>query len=239
MAAQNEKAASVDNADQDWEELRQEFEARKREILRAPGVEVGLDALKRAGADADRVLSGIALVASDHSETLKAALKSSQRRLSDMAKKLEQVSTEAANTLSSPLSSSGFFKWILIPGLPEDWSSAEEQKHLSDSAIMRVKPIVKLLRAEAKQFGTLHKNHDRIRTVVFMGGLLAYVKESTGEFHDECMADLLQAAHDELGLKAKFSAPVLRKLRQRALPYLIRKRKANSDLDQLYGTLGD
>ena len=235
MAARNEKAASVDKADQDWEELRQEFEARKRKILRAPGVEAGLDALKRAGADTDKVLRGIALVASGHS--LKAALKSSQRRLDAMANKLERVSAEAASTLSNPVNCSGFFKWILIPGLPEEWSGVEERKRQSNSAIMQIKPIINLLRVEAKHFGTLHKKHDLIRTVVVMGDLLAYVKESTGEFHDERMADLLQAAHDELGLKANFSAPMLRKKRQRALPYLVRKRKANSVLDQLYGTL--
>jgi hypothetical protein len=47
--------------------------------------------------------------------------------------------------------------------------------------------------------------------------LLEYVKIKTGSYHDEWMANLLQAAHDALGKKANFSAESLRKLRQRKI----------------------
>jgi hypothetical protein len=70
-----------------------------------------------------------------------------------------------------------------------------------------------------------------------LGPILRHVKETTGEFHDELMADLLQGAYDALGARESFSAEKLRKLRQRKLPEIVRKRKVYSGLDQLYGTL--
>lgn len=241
MAADNENVESPeydadDELKEDQRAWQEEFEARKREIRRFPAVHTLLDTLKRAGADVDKILSGLALVATDHADAIKAMLKSRERHLSALAHKLEHVSTMAGDAIADPLNSSSFFSALMIPYSSEKVLGVKELQILSNHARRRVKPILDLLRAEARQFGRFSRNYDKIMTIAFMGGLLSYVKESTGQFHDQHMADLLQAAHDAQGIKASFTAEKLRKVRLRNLPHLVRKRKMLRGLEELYGT---
>jgi hypothetical protein len=88
----------------------------------------------------------------------------------------------------------------------------------------RLRVIVNFLRAEAAVFRTLGSDYENSVQIDRLGQVLRYVKNSTGKPHDETMADLLQATYVVLGVEEEFSAPKLRKLRQRKFPDIVHPR---------------
>jgi hypothetical protein len=96
-------------------------------------------------------------------------------------------------------------------------------------------PIINLLRSDAKVFGEMSRIYSRWKRDIFLKALLRYIKESTRRRHFKAMANLLQAAHESLGVDKTFSEEQLRILIRRNYPELTRKRKKPSYLD---GPLG-
>lgn len=238
--AQNKpvKASANDADSQKWEdrlEWQRAIEAKKQKIqcaIRGLAVQADLDVLKRAGADADKVLLGLAFAVPDNENRFKAMLKSRQRHLSALADRLEHLSDDLGRAIADPFNSS-LFRAVLIPGASADFDASEKLESLSNAARKRIKPILDAVRGEARECMELHRRFDRIETTHYLGGFVQYVKESTGQFHDERTANLLQAAHDALGVGKSFTAEGLRKLRQHLFPSLVKKRKEPTPLDLL------
>ena len=224
---------SVDPDYQDWKEG---YEARKRSILAATIVRQHLDVLSQAGADASKVLSLLGLIVPASTDTLTSFFAKKQRELTALANKAEQLSNKASGAIADPTNSSGFWKACLFPAY-EEFRGTEHLTEISKAANQRMKPIIDLLRAEAKQFGALRRNYEQLMSTLYLSRLLGYVKESTGQFHEELMADLLQAAHNAVGIDESFSGVQLRKLRQRRMPYLVRTRKGLLDSDNALGLM--
>jgi hypothetical protein len=231
---------SADDDDREWEEDRREwnnsFESKKQKILDAPAVRLNLAVLERAGASPDKILTLLALSVNEGQETLRALIENKQRLFNSLADELKRISTEIETAFSDPFNFSGAFEALLVPYSEDRFMNKERLAKVSSAARQRIKPILALLQSEARTLGRLRKNLGRIRTVVYMGRFVQYVKESTGNFHDEEIANLLQSAHDALGVEATFSAESLRVTRRRLLPHLIKKR-AQYGLAALYKNL--
>ncbi len=236
MAARNKpvKTSADYSGDQGWKRA---IEDRKRTIqcaIRGLAYQQDLDALGQVGADADKILLALAFAVPDRAKTktLKEMLKARQRRLSALADRLESLSDDVRNVIADPLNSN-FYWAVLAPSESEELIATEKLESFSNSSRKRIRPILDFLRGEARECGALHRYYDRIMSTKYMGGLLQYVKDSTGEFQDERVANLLQAAHEALGEDASFTAEKLRKLRQRRFPSLVRKRRIPTLYDRL------
>lgn len=227
-----ESAAADDFADDaDSLEWQQRFEAKQRKIRSAPNVQNELNRLAKDGADAAKVLWLVALLVPDDDRSRIEFLKSRQQRLTALANKFERISEEVAAAFSNPLNSSAFVAFGHFREIVEDFPREADLKTISTAARKRTMPLLKGLRAEARAFGRMAGIYSRFKRDEVLGILLRYVKESTGQFHDETLASLLQTAHDELGVEATFGAEQLRILRRRNFPELTRKRKKDSLLD--------
>jgi hypothetical protein len=207
------------------------YEDKMQKIWSSPMVPQLLDDLSEAGADPDTILFGLVIFAPDAVASFKKQFKGAHQRLSNLADRFERVSNEVEALVSDPLSHSLFWKAILFESNP-DFAATEKRCGGASLLCKRLRVIVNFLRAEAKEFQTMGRDYEHFRQIDGLGPVLKYVKNATGQFHDERMADLLQAAHDALGVKANFSAEQLRKLRQRKFPDVVRKRR----ISPLYGT---
>jgi hypothetical protein len=224
MAEKNNLADTIlDEAD--WREWNEISRARQTKIQLAPNVQHELDTLARDGANAAKVLALLSLVVPGDNKSCIELFKSRKEKLTSLADKVERISKEVENALSDPFNSSAFVSCISFPELGREFPRPEDRKRISSAASKRIKPILNLLRAEAKQFSGMSRIYSRFKRDGVLESLLRYIKESTGQFHDETMASLLQAAHDELRVDATFSAEQLRILRRRNFPTLTRKRK--------------
>jgi hypothetical protein len=238
---ESDNHAADDAEDREWAEDQRawqaNFEATKRNVLRAPIVAQRLDTLRKAGADADKVLALLCFVATDDSETITRTFESQQRKLTKLADKLEHISAEIGAVLSNPFNYSEFWINVLSQQMPPEYLNNDKLAGLRTAPGNRTKPLLKLLRAEARRFGALRKKYRPLHHDAYLGLLLKYVKESTGKPHDDEMADLLQAAHDALGVQAEFTAEGLRKLRQRKFPDLVQKREQSAPSDDWLGLM--
>lgn len=220
-----ENAAADDFADDaDSLEWQQKFEARQRKIRQAPNVQNELGTLAERGANEAKVLGLLALVVLEDAEFTVEFLKSRQKQLTSLADKFERISEEVTAAFSNPFNSSAFVGFGYLREIVNEFPSKEDLERNSTAARNRIAPILKLLRAEAKEFGRMARIYSPLKRDHALGRLLRHVKESTGQFHDDNMANLLQAAHDALGVDATFSAEQLRKMRMRNFPSLVRNR---------------
>ena len=211
---------------------REPFEAIKKKIQRAPVVSDRLKKLKKAGADPLKILAGLAFVVSNEQDkSITRFFKSRQRHFVVLANRLRRDSDEIKNTLLNPYNSSRVMKILFFPEIFTDFVGPEELQKISSAVSNRMELILGMLEMEANTFGRLKRKYQSLRRTDYLRGLLRYVKESTGQFQDEIMADLLQAAHEALDMDVRFSAWQLRKLRQRKLPDVIRKRGKSTLLD--------
>ena len=209
---------------------------RQDELRSFPGVQKNLDELKEAGADPEMVLCGLMLLSPKAAGSYKKQFAEAHKRLSTLASRFERISKEVEALVSDPLSQSAFWKALLFEPNP-DFTLMERRCGGATIFCKRLKVIVNFLRAEAKVFRTLGSDYERFAQIDRLGPVLRYVKNSTGEFHDDEMADLLQAAHDALGVQAEFTAEGLRKLRQRKFPDLVQKREQSAPSDEWLGLL--
>jgi hypothetical protein len=212
------------------------FAETKEKIEAFPNVRNCLDELRQAGADPDIVLSGIVLMYPGAVPSTKRQLKAVSTRLTRMANRLERISREVEGIVSDPLTHSAFWKAVLLE-TGTDFTETEKSWGDARYRCNAFKLFVNFFRAEAKALREIIRVYESARRSDSLGPVLRYVKQTTGQYHDERMADLLQAAHDALGVEACFSAEQLRKLRQRKLPDVVRRRKPKTGLSEFYGGL--
>ena len=200
-----------------------DFAERRERIAAFPNVGKRLDELRDSGADPVMVLTGLAMIYPGAGPSTKRQFKAARKRLLDLANRLEKVAKEVELTVSDPLIYSEVWK-ILCIEYGTDFTHAEKTAAGARYYCKWLTIFVNFFRGEAEAFREMGRAYDARRDNGIVP-VLRYVKESTGKFHDDCMADLLQATHDAFGVDAKFSAEALRKLRQRKSPELVKKRK--------------
>lgn len=210
--------------DADYKEWQQEIESKKQKILKAPAVALKLSALREAGADADKVLHGLALLVSENTSEISKFINQRRRALKRLAERLESASSELEQIFSNSLNFSSVWKAFLFPFAITEFPDTEQLKQLPIGLSARMRTFASALRGEERILGRLTRLHPRLTDNYFLAGVMSYIKESTGNFHDELFADLLQAAHDTFGSNKQFSAESLKKFRQRHASSLIRSR---------------
>jgi hypothetical protein len=207
-----------------------DFIERKKKIEAFPKVCCCLAELQNAGADPQTLLSLLTMIFPGAVPKTKKQFKALRERLTSLANRLESLAKEVEAVTSDPLNHSGFYRTLLLEQ-NKDFSATEKTIGGARYLCNSFKVFVNYFRAEAKAFQELASTYKDARMSEGIVPVLKYVKQSTGEFHDECVANLLQAAHDAFNVKATFSGPILRKLRQRKSPEMVRKRRAPSYLE--------
>ncbi|SRR6266481_9461743 len=225
MSGQERSTSPRDDDDADYWEWQQDIESRKQKILKAPAVSSKLRELADAGADTEKLLFGLAIVASQDSKAIRKHLKGRRHALKRMAEGLESASPELERAFSDPLNFSSAWKAILFSFAVTEFPDTEKLRQLPIGLIARMRKFASALRGEERILGKLIQLHPRMTDNYYLAGIVSYIKESTGGFHDELFADLLQAANDVFGSKKQFSAESLKKFRQRHAPSLVRSRK--------------
>jgi hypothetical protein len=208
---------------------------RKQKIAAFPNVRYRLDELQKAGADPEFVLIGLVLIFPAAVPSTKRLLKERRTRLIRLADRLERMAQEVERIVSDPLMHSLFWRTMLLEN-GADFTATEKRCWGARKFCNSFKVFINFFRTESKAFQEMARTYEDARTNDGIVPVLKYVKQSTGKFHDDCMADLLQAAHDAFGVEATFSAEMLRKLRQRKSPELIRKRNVHTGLEGLFGS---
>ena len=214
-----------DQDDADHREWQRDIESRKQKILKAPAVSAKLKALQDAGADADKLLLVLAMAPSQNYEEIRRAAQERKRAIGRLAERIERASSELDQTFSNPLNFSSAWSALLFSFAFTEFPDTEKLTQLPSGLTARMRRFASALRDEERQFGRLIGLHPRLIDQDYLGRIVRYIKESTGGFQDELLADLLQAAHDTLGSKKQFSAESLKKFRQRHARSLVRTRK--------------
>jgi hypothetical protein len=189
-----------------------------KKIKSAPGVRQRLDELQHAGADPEAVVHGIILSTQAGAvATTCTQLKQLATQLTRLAKRLERIGREVEATVSDPWCHSAFWRTLLIEG-SQDFTAVQERWDGAHQATRRIRAFVGFFHAEAKaiksisklfrEYGKKSRGEVRVR-------LSRHVKRVTGQYHDECMAELLQTAYDVMGIKGNFSSEQVRQLRSR------------------------
>jgi hypothetical protein len=198
-----------------------------RRIEAAPKVCEYLGRLEEDGCDASQVLGFLEwIVQLDLTETLRHLLLVEEELLKRSID-LHVAMLDAAVLLLrlGPISPEMARSAVLLPELTVEAESQEQFKARVEAAHEQSLCLRGILDEEfgkVQKFRMVLSEHGRARA---LEKLLIYVKESTGKYHDDWIADLLQAAHDALGKTANFSAEGLRKLRQRKLRQIVRASK--------------
>jgi len=230
MSGQERSTSSQDDDDADYREWQQHIESKKQKILKAPAVSSKLRGLADAGADTEKLLLGLAIVVSRDSKEIHKHVKGRRHALRRMAEGLESASSELERAFSNPLNFSSAWKTILFSFAVTEFPDTEKLRQLPVGLIAGMRKFASALRGEERILGKLIRLHPRMTDNYYLAGIVSYIKESTGSFHDELFADLLQAAHDAFGSKRQFSAESLKKFRQRHAPSLVRfRRKSEPD----------
>jgi hypothetical protein len=231
MTGQERSTSPEDDDDADYREWQRDIESKKQKILRAPAVRSKLKALAEAGADAEKLLLGLAIVVPQDSRDIHKHLKGRRQALTRMAERLETDSAELGKIFSNSLNFSSVWKALLFSFAISEFPDTEKLKQLPAGLIARMQSFASALRGEERILADLIRLHPRVTDNYFLAGIVSYIKAATGNFHDELFADLLQAAHSVLGSEKQFSAESLKKFRQRHVPSLIRSRKKSESYD--------
>ena len=194
-------------------------------IKSSPMVPQILEDLRQAGADPQVILLGLIKFSPDGVPRFKKQFRDSARRLTNLAARYERISSEVEAFMTDPLSHSLFWKALLFELKNPDFTPMEKRCGGARVFCNRLRVVTNFLRAEAGVYRTMARDYEGFCEAEGLGPVLKYVKNATGHFHDDKMADLLQAAHDALGVDAIFSAEKLRKLRQRKFREVVKTRK--------------
>jgi hypothetical protein len=212
---------------------------RMLKILSYPIVRQRIEELSRAGADPLTLLMQTALNCPPNDKANIRFFTRLQARLTKLADDLERVYKRVDSTVSDPLTYSLVWRAFLIDH-SLDFAKADKRFNTALHCSNRCKVFVNFFRAEAEAVAAMHREYKRAQKIGGIGPIIRHVKQSTGQFHDECVADILQGAYDALGVKGSFSAGKLKKLRQRHYRELLRSPAPRpTGLESLYGTFSD
>ena len=188
----------------------------EEKILRIPGIRPDLDKLVRAGADRRQVIFRLALVVFGREESWRRVMEQKRAALRRLAKQLRTIVDEAERLAEDPLCGGHF--WLAFFGLssPDEvlWPAKRDPKA----------PAGKMLRAlaeqaenKAKLLGKISREGSYFYRRSPAAALCHYVREATGDYHDDEVARLLTDAYEAVGLgpRSRFSAVQLQKLRKR------------------------
>ncbi len=186
----------------------------ERRILKISGVQRDLDKLAKAGADRTQVLRLLGLAVFDHEMDWRLLVRQKRDALKRLAKQLRTVTDDAERLAEDPLSGAHF--WLALLGMIKwdevQWpvKSAPEapfgsmMRRLAKNSESKARVLARVLRQ-----GTYHQR--RIAAVA----LSYYIRTKTGHDYDDEVARLLTDAHEAIGITKQFSAPQLKKSRQR------------------------
>lgn len=213
--------------DEDFVEWRREFEANRQRVLKAPGVAEWLSELAGRGAETEKLLMLLVISCpTQGDDPMRQELRKRIKNLREQAIRLEIAADELEATFSTDLGFAETWKRLLFPvafkGIP-DFTNTRTALKLRCEGIRR---LARGLKGEAAAFARQARHYPRLNERFYLGRLITYVSESTGQYHDRILAPLLTAAHNELGVEVDYSELKLQKFRQRNLPNLIRTRQS-------------
>jgi hypothetical protein len=229
MSGATENELTGDDYDPDFEEWNREFAEKQRRVYDAPNVASGLARLAALGADSDKVLALLVICSPEPATEFHEHFRKKIKSLCSLAKAYESLAYNLETTFSSDFAFAEVWKALLFPimfrdgGLP----NVDSARNVVKREMSHLRSFARALRGEASAFRRLLKFHPRLNHTLYLSSLLRYVYESTGKYRESLLADMLEAAHNELGLDETYSEEKLRKFRQRHLRALIRPPKAS------------
>ncbi len=199
---------------------RSSWQRLKQTVLQFPGVRKWLVSFQLAGADTDRIIELLVLSAQGKAAEIRRRVNRQRRRLKLLADRLEAISVDLKNTISDPETfPQAWLEWLTV----EDGKATGDVAQAFDARLRAVMDTVehlqqssRTLRLEERQLAAVLKFSEKYAGPdACIASLVEYIYTTTGTFHDEMLANLLQAAHDALNSSRRFSAEMLRKFRQR------------------------
>ena len=182
---ESDNHAANDADDREWVEdqraWQENFEATKRNVLRAPIVAQRLDTLRKAGADADKVLALLCFVATDDSETFTRTFESQQRKLTKLADRLENISAEIGAVLSNPFNYSEYWINVLSQQMPPEYLNNDKLAGLRTATGIEQNLSSNCFAQKQGDLGRYARNTSHSERDDYLGRLLKYVKLSTGQ----------------------------------------------------------
>lgn len=206
---------AVTDADQ-----RENFNQRRKAVRESREVQNYLPSLRRKGVDTDQVLELLMLSAHGKPIEVRRQLNRQRRRLKSLSDHLDVVALEVKSTLSCPETFPD--AWLdffsphdregserLIGALNERVTKAlqiaQEMQELSTTARSEEKGLSSVLKYLQRSGGP----------DACIAALFDHIHAKTGNFHDDVVAELLNAAHCALGSPRRFTVEQLYKFRQR------------------------
>ena len=225
--------------DDDFRDCELRMQVVEQAILQAPAVITNLSYLERAGADKAKVLRLLALCATGDNERLVESMRRKTRQLVRLSQTLEQLATQVEKTFADSFTFSAVWAAFLLP--PQDkFPDVDGLRRFSNPAVTQMRRLSKALYWEDRKLRRLSTLYPKFIANWGLSALLHNIQKDTGNFHDERLADLLQAAHQACGSTKEFSGEGLRKFRQRHARSLIRSSTPANDIavSAMLGGLG-
>ncbi|MGC1781145.1 MAG: hypothetical protein WA708_01350 [Acidobacteriaceae bacterium] len=201
----------------------------ERAILQAPAVVENLNYLAQAGANKAEILQLLAISASHENETILDGMRKKARQLVRLSQALEELATQVESTFADSFTFSAV--WVAFLVTPRDkFPDVDGLKRFANPAVTQMRKLSKALYWEDRKLRKLSALYPNFMANRFLFALLQSVQRDTGNFHDEPLADLLQAGHQALGSPKEFTGEGLRKFRQRHARSLLRYRATANDI---------
>jgi len=214
--------------DDDFRDCKLRIKDAERAILQAPAVIVNLNRLEQAGSNKGEILELLALCASNENGAIIERMRKKARQLVRLSQTLEQLATQVEDAFADSFTFSEVWAAFLLT--PQDkFPDIDGLKRFAHPAVTQMRKLSKALYREDRKLRKLSALYPNFIANQFLSALLQRVQRDTGNFHDEPMADLLQAAHQALGSTKEFSGEGLRKFRQRHARSLLRSRTTAND----------
>jgi hypothetical protein len=217
---QAKPSASLASAKDEWQ---QKLAKAKARLLKDSFFAGSLKTLSDSGADQEWVISLLCYTLPVNGG--KSGIPFFKRRaqaLRAIVCNLERDASALENVYSTPLNFAEFWPGLTFPGDRQEVRTSDELKATPKALIANMWAFAKALEEEASRFGECSRLSGRAADNFFVGELLRYVFKTTGKYHEEVLADLLQLVHGEFGSDRKFSSEQLKQVRRRHLKDLIR-----------------
>jgi hypothetical protein len=195
-------------------------------ILSAPAVTSKLSELQAMGADRATVLRLLALHSSSDKDML-TSIRDIGRKHLRLSRQLEDLASQLEKMFANPLAFSTVWAAFLLP-TDDPFPDTDAYKGLPNRLTRQIREFAKALYWEDRKLRKLASIYPGFMSNWGLSALQSVVVKGTGNFHDDLLADLLDAAHQAVGSPAEFTGEGLRKFRQRHARTLIRHSKRTS-----------